>query len=139
MNDNTLYATVSLSIYQAYTAMETQRMKNQAYPIIQQFAELLLAAVSLNNGFLYDFISLSDHCGGNLSHSFLQRCYSSLRFAGICSCTGPTTAFYLGVGLDFLPFFFSHASRFAGVLRSCCMTQFIYTPSPMNNRQEYLN
>lgn len=35
MNDNTLYATVSLSIYQAYTAMETQRMKNQAYPIIQ--------------------------------------------------------------------------------------------------------
>lgn len=30
---------------------------------------------------LYDFICLSDHCGG------IWRCFSTLRFTGICLCT----------------------------------------------------
>lgn len=49
----------------------------------------------MNNNMTYcigpasaDFISLSHHCGGILTQSSLKLCVSSVRFVGICLCTG---------------------------------------------------
>lgn len=43
------------------------------------------SSITCSNCFLYDFLSCQ--CGGILSQSFLQCCFSSLRFAGVHSCT----------------------------------------------------
>lgn len=37
-------------------------------PVIQQLVEQRLGAITWSNHFLYDFISLSHHCGGVLAH-----------------------------------------------------------------------
>ena len=44
--------------------------------------------INLKNHLEYDIISVSQHCGGILAHAFLQSCFSSLRFAGICLWAG---------------------------------------------------
>lgn len=47
-----------------------------------------LAAITWSNGFLFDFIAVSHHCGGGIStDSSLQCCLSLLKFGSICLCT----------------------------------------------------
>ncbi len=71
------------------------------HPMIQLLLDPLLAVITWNNNFLYDFICLSHRSGGLLVHSSLQHCSSLLRFVGTCLCMALTTAFQSGWGLDF--------------------------------------
>jgi len=54
--------------------------KNEVRPLIQHPVEPSLAAISWNNCFLCDAISLSHGCGGILAH-FFPALLQSLRFA----------------------------------------------------------
>ncbi len=108
--------------------MEKPRVIKLGHPMIQLPVGPLLAAITLSNHFLYDFISLSHRSGGILAHSSLQHCSNLLRFVGICLCTALTVAFQSGCGLDFdwtvaTPWLFSFqpfCCRFAGVLCEHC-------------------
>lgn len=51
--------------------------------MIQYLVEPPLTAITWSKSFLHDFMSLSYRCEGTLTHSFLQCCFSSLRFVGI--------------------------------------------------------
>lgn len=63
--------------------------------MIQWFVEL--TTFSRNNvckGFVYDFISLTHHCDGILTHSYLVASTNHIKVCGpICGCTAPPQHF----------------------------------------------
>lgn len=103
----------------AYTVME-KRNFSQGYcekvnPLSQQLVKAPLEAKAQSNCFLYDFVSLSYHCGGILTHSFtmlrqfIEICghFYSCRFL-LMSCYsisfGSRSGFWATLSLCFLPY-----------------------------------